>query len=135
MNPFSITHDNLDFLPGLFSSDDFNSVLISDYYVFHSHMAVMLKVFINDVKTYESISGIPADKLIFLNSHFKTALKYLYNLKDRLLVSLDDVNCNLETIIETGFACPVFDLYLKKRNKLLIKIDFYDFIRDVNTYI
>jgi hypothetical protein len=122
--------------PDLYSPNDPDLVLISDYSIFRSGTLELINDIFEELETYGLISGIPSDVLFVFQKRFESYLNIFPDLRDRLTSSVDDITRKLSNVREeVGPGSFIEWLYLKKRRRTLAKISYYDFIRDLEGYV
>ena len=122
--------------PDLYSPNDPDLVLISDYSIFRSGTLELINDLFEELGTYGLLSGIPSDVLFVFQKRFESYLNIFPDLRDRLTSSVDDITRKLSnTREEVGPGSFIEWLYSKKRRRTLAKISYYDFIRDIEGYV
>lgn len=122
--------------PDLYSPNDPDLVLISDYSIFRSGTLELIKDLFEELGTYGLISGIPSDVLFVFQKRFESYLNIFPDLRDRLTSSVADITRKLSNAREeVGPGSFIEWLYSKKRQRTLAKISYYDFIRDLEGYV
>ena len=122
--------------PDLYSPNDPDLILISDYSIFRSGTLELINDLFEELGTYGLISGIPSDVLFVFQKRFESYLNIFPDLRDRLTSSVDDITRKLSNVREeVGPGSFIEWLYLKKRRRTLAKISYYDFIRDIEGYV
>jgi len=122
--------------PDLYSPNDPDLVLISDYSIFRSGTLELINDLFEVLGTYGLISGIPSDVLFVFQKRFESYLNIFPDLRDRLSSSVADITRKLSNARdEVGPGSFIEWLYSKKRRRTLAKISYYDFIRDLEGYI
>jgi hypothetical protein len=122
--------------PDLYSPNDPDLILISDYSIFRSGTLELINDLFEELGTYGLISGIPSDVLFVFQKRFESYLNIFPDLRDRLISSVDDITRKLSnTREEVGPGSFIEWLYSKKRRRTLAKISYYDFIRDIEGYV
>lgn len=124
------------FFPDLYSPNDPDLVLISDYSIFQSGTLEVVNDFFEEVGTYGSISGMPSDILFLFQKRFDSYLNYFHDIRERLSASLDDTTVKISSFHDTvGHDSFIEWLYSKKRRRTISKISYYDFICEMVGYI
>jgi len=122
--------------PDLYSPNDPDLVLISDYSIFRSGTLELINDLFEELGTYGLISGIPSDVLFVFQKRFESYLNIFPDLRDRLTSSVADITRKLSNAREeVGPGSFIEWLYSKKRRRTLSKISYYDFIREMFGYI
>ena len=122
--------------PDLYSPNDPDLVLISDYSIFRSGTLELINDLFEELGTYGLISGIPSDVLFVFQKRFESYLNIFPDLRDRLTSSVADITRKLSNAREeVGPGSFIEWLYSKKRRRTLAKISYYDFIRDLEGYV
>ena len=122
--------------PDLYSPNDPDLVLISDYSIFRSGTLELINDLFEELGTYGLISGIPSDVLFVFQKRFESYLNIFPDLRDRLTSSVADITRKLSNAREeVGPGSFIEWLYSKKRRRTLSKISYYDFIRDLEGYV
>ena len=122
--------------PDLYSPNDPDLILISDYSIFRSGTLELINDLFEELGTYGLISGIPSDVLFVFQKRFESYLNIFPDLRDRLTSSVDDITRKLSNVREeVGPGSFIEWLYSKKRRRTLAKISYYDFIRDIEGYV
>lgn len=122
--------------PDLYSPNDPDLVLISDYSIFRSGTLELINDLFEELGTYGLISGIPSDVLFVFQKRFESYLNIFPDLRDRLTSSVADITRKLSNAREeVGPGSFIEWLYSKKRRRTLAKIEYYDFIRELKEYI
>ncbi|HNT13218.1 MAG TPA: hypothetical protein PKG59_20210 [Spirochaetota bacterium] len=122
--------------PDLYSPNDPDLVLISDYSIFRSGTLELINDLFEELGTYGLISGIPSDVLFVFQKRFESYLNIFPDLRDRLTSSVADITRKLSNAREeVGPGSFIEWLYSKKRRRTLAKISYYDFINEMVGYI
>ena len=122
--------------PDLYSPNDPDLILISDYSIFRSGTLELINDLFDELGTYGLISGIPSDVLFVFQKRFESYLNIFPDLRDRLSSSVADITRKLSNARdEVGPGSFIEWLYSKKRRRTLAKISYYDFIRDIEGYV
>ncbi len=122
--------------PDLYSPNDPDLILISDYSVFRSVTFELINDLFEELETYGLISGIPSDVLFIFHKRFESYLNIFPDLRDRLSLSVADITFKLSKVRDVhGPGSFIEWLYSKKRRRTLAKISYYDFIRELEGYV
>ncbi len=122
--------------PDLYSPNDPDLILISDYSIFRSGTLELINDLFDELGTYGLISDIPSDVLFVFQKRFESYLNIFPDLRDRLTSSVSDITRKLSNAREeVGSGSFIEWLYSKKRRRTLAKISYYDFIRDLEGYV
>jgi hypothetical protein len=122
--------------PDLYSPNDPDLILLSDYSIFKSGTSKVINDFFEEVETYGSISGMPSDVLFFFQKQFEYFLNCFQDIHGRLSASVNDITLKISRVHDTGRRGSFIEwLYSKKRSRFLEKISYYDYIRDLAGYV
>lgn len=122
--------------PDLYSPNDPDLVLISDYSIFCSVTLELVNDLFEELGTYGLISGIPSDVLFVLQKRFESYLNIFPDLRDRLYASALDIIGKISKVRDNeGPGSFIEWLYSQKLRRTAAKISYYDFIRELKGYI